>query len=107
MPEDVFGALASPVRRRILEILRAGPRPAGEIAAGFELNRPAVSEHLQVLRNCGLVVEEAQGRQRIYHLKPQALAEVGEWLHPFEHYWRGRMRALKDVLEQEARGKGR
>jgi len=98
---DVFGALASPVRRRILELLREGPRPAGEIAAEFELRRPAVSEHLQVLRNAGLVVEEARGRHRIYRLDPGALAGVGEWLRPFEAYWRERIRALGETLDQE------
>ena len=98
---DVFGALANPVRRRILELLRERPRAAGEIAAAFELNRPAVSEHLQVLRNAGLVTEEARGRQRIYHLAPDALSEVGEWLQPFERYWRERMRALRETLDEE------
>ena len=82
-------------------MLRDGPRPAGEIAAEFELNRPAVSEHLQVLRAIGLVSEEARGRQRIYQLDPRPLAEIGEWLHPFEHYWHARMRSLKDVLAKE------
>ena len=98
---DIFGALANPVRRRILELLRERPRAAGEIAAAFELNRPAVSEHLQVLRNAGLVTEEARGRLRIYHLAPGALAEVGEWLRPFEQYWRERMRALRETLDEE------
>lgn len=99
---DVFGALASPVRRRILEMLFDAPRPAGEIALAFQLRRPAVSEHLQVLRNAELVREEARGRQRIYHLNPRALAEVGDWLRPFERYWQDRMRALHETLDQEA-----
>jgi DNA-binding transcriptional ArsR family regulator len=63
------------------------PRPAGDIASEFDLNRPAVSEHLQVLRNVGLVSEEIRGRQHFYHLNPPGLSEVKEWLHPFEHYW--------------------
>jgi DNA-binding transcriptional ArsR family regulator len=100
-PTDVFGALANPVRRRILELLRENPRSAGEIAAEFALQRPAVSEHLQVLRNARLVTEEARGRLRIYRLEPAALAEVGDWLRPFEDYWRGRMRALRETLDEE------
>ena len=99
--DDVFSALANPVRRRILELLRAEPLAAGEIAAAFDLNRPAVSEHLQVLRSVNLIHEEARGRQRFYHLNAAALAEVSEWLHPFEHYWRERMRALRDTLNEE------
>jgi DNA-binding transcriptional ArsR family regulator len=98
---DVFGALANPVRRSILQLLDTGPRAAGEIAAEFALGRPAVSEHLQVLRNAGLVREQAQGRHRIYHLNAAALAEVGEWLRPFERYWRGRMQALIDTLDEQ------
>ncbi|NUO55935.1 MAG: winged helix-turn-helix transcriptional regulator [Hamadaea sp.] len=101
MPADVFSALANPVRRQILEALREGPRPVNELAARFELGRPAVSEHLQVLRQAELVREEPRGRQRFYHLRPERLAEVGDWLHPFEHYWRGRLRALRDLLDEE------
>ncbi|MFD0331540.1 metalloregulator ArsR/SmtB family transcription factor [Streptacidiphilus monticola] len=78
---DVFHALANPVRRRLLESLRQGPRAAGELAADFELSRPAVSEHLAVLRNARLVREEPRGRHRYYHLEPAPLAEVSDWLH--------------------------
>jgi DNA-binding transcriptional ArsR family regulator len=99
--DDVFSALANPIRRRILELLREEVLAAGEIAARFDLNRPAVSEHLQVLRSVNLVWEETRGRQRFYHLNAAVLAEVGEWLHPFERYWRQRIRALSDILNEE------
>jgi DNA-binding transcriptional ArsR family regulator len=98
---DVFSALANPARRRILELLCDAPLPAGEIASEFQVNRPAVSEHLQVLRNAGLVASEVRGRQRYYHLNATALAEVTEWLHPFEKYWRQRFTALQTHLEEE------
>jgi DNA-binding transcriptional ArsR family regulator len=98
---DVFSALANPVRRRILASLREGPRAVNDLAAMFELSRPAVSEHLQVLRRAQLVREEPRGQQRYYHLEALPLAEVGEWLHPFERYWRGRMRALASVLDED------
>lgn len=98
---DIFGALANPVRRQILELLREGPLVAGDIAAEFTLKRPAISEHLQVLRNVELVVEEVWGRQRLYYLNAPPLSEVRDWLHPFEHYWQQRMRALSDTLEKE------
>ncbi|MEU6281348.1 metalloregulator ArsR/SmtB family transcription factor [Streptomyces sp. NPDC047028] len=101
MPTDVFGVLANPVRRKLLEHLREGPRSTGELAALFELGRPAVSEHLAVLRAAGLVREEPRGRHRFYHLVPAGLAEVGEWLHPFEHYWNQRLTALGDLLDEE------
>jgi DNA-binding transcriptional ArsR family regulator len=101
VPTDVFSALANPVRRQLLESLRDGPRAVNDLAGQFELSRPAVSEHLQVLRQARLVREEPRGRQRFYHLEAAPLAEVGDWLHPFEHYWRARMRSLRDVLDQE------
>ncbi|MDX6315256.1 MAG: hypothetical protein QOF44_4720 [Streptomyces sp.] len=101
VPTDVFSALANPVRRQLLESLRDGPRAVNDLAGQFELSRPAVSEHLQVLRQAHLVREEPRGRQRFYHLEAAPLAEVGDWLHPFEHYWRARMRSLRDVLDQE------
>ena len=98
---DIFGAIANPTRRHILEMLRDGPRAAGDIASSFAVNRPAISEHLQVLRLAGLVIEEARGRQRMYHLKPQALSEFVKWLHPFELYWDQRLDALTEILSKD------
>ena len=98
---DVFSALASPTRRKILELLLDGPLSAGAIASRFDLNRPAVSEHVHVLRATGLVTEEGRGRHRFYHLSPGPLSAVGEWMKPFEHYWRARLRALARTLSEE------
>jgi DNA-binding transcriptional ArsR family regulator len=100
VPEDVFAALANPVRRRLLEELRDGPRAVNDLVSLFELGRPAVSEHLQVLKQAGLVREEPRGRQRFYHLEAVPLAQVDDWLHPFERYWRDRLRALRDLLDE-------
>ncbi len=97
----MFSALANPARRKLLEALRDGPRAAGDLAGEFELSRPAVSEHLAVLKKAALVREEPRGRHRYYHLEAAPLAEVGAWLHPFEHYWRARMGALRDLLDEE------
>ncbi|MGI5126009.1 metalloregulator ArsR/SmtB family transcription factor [Pseudonocardia sp. CA-107938] len=100
MPDDaVFLALANPVRRRLLELLAERPRTAGDLAAQFELSRPAVAEHLQVLRRAELVRDVAEGRTRTYHLTTDPLATVSEWLHPFEKFWRARLRAFADVVE--------
>ena len=98
---DVFAALSNPVRRRILDLIREAPRPAGEIAAEFALHRPAISEHLQVLREAGLIRGEAKGRLRVYHLNPGGLEPVQDWLLPFERYWRERIAALEDTLNEE------
>ncbi|HEX3596393.1 MAG TPA: metalloregulator ArsR/SmtB family transcription factor [Polyangiaceae bacterium] len=102
MPQvDVFAALANPVRREILVQLRRGPRKVGELAEGFDVGRPAVSEHLQVLRKARLVREEPRGRERFYHLDPRPLSEVETWLDSFERYWKRRLADLEDLLEQE------
>jgi DNA-binding transcriptional ArsR family regulator len=102
MPDvDVFAALANPVRREILMQLRKGPRAVNDLASGFELGRPAISEHLQVLRKARLVREQARGRERYYHLDPRPLSEVEAWLETFSKFWKQRMRALEDVLNEE------
>jgi DNA-binding transcriptional ArsR family regulator len=98
---DVFGVLSNPVRRRILELLLAQPSTVNALVDQFPLHRPAVSEHLQVLRSAQLVRDERRGRERYYHVEPQRLAEVHEWLAPFERYWRERLRALSEVLDGE------
>ncbi len=84
---DVFAALASPVRREILNLLLAGPQPVNNIAAHFELRRPSVSEHLKVLRDAGLVGEQRDGRQRFYRLRARPLEDVRDWLNPYEQFW--------------------
>lgn len=102
MPEvDVFTALANPVRREILVHLRKGPRKVGDLAGNFALGRPAVSEHLQVLRKAKLVREEPRGRERFYHLDPRPLAEVETWLEVFERYWKQRLGDLERLLDEE------
>jgi DNA-binding transcriptional ArsR family regulator len=102
---DVFSALANPVRREILLQLRQGPRAVSDLARGFDLGRPAVSEHLSVLRKARLVREEPRGRERYYHLDPRPLAEVDAWLEGFTRYWKQRLAALEQLLEQEEQRK--
>ncbi len=98
---DVFSALANPVRREILVQLRKGPRKVGDLASQFDVGRPAVSEHLQVLRKARLVREEPRGRERYYHLDPRPLSEVGGWLEAFERYWKQRLGDLEQLLAEE------
>lgn len=102
MSDDVvFLALANPVRRRLLELLADGPRSAGDLAAQFDLSRPSVAEHLQILRRAELVKDEPVGRQRHYHLTAAPLEHLNDWLHPFERFWRERLRTLADIIEDE------
>ncbi|MCV7147779.1 ArsR/SmtB family transcription factor [Mycobacterium riyadhense] len=98
--DRVFAALANPVRRKLLEMLCRQPLSAGELSERFALSRPAVAEHLKVLREAGLVDDQPQGRRRIYRLTAEPLAELGEWLHPFEKFWRARLAALAETAEK-------
>lgn len=96
---DVFAALSNPVRRDILFQLRRGPRAVTDLASGFSLGRPAISEHLQVLRKAKLVREEPRGRERYYHLDPRPLSEVEDWIAAFSHFWKERLASLEDLLD--------
>lgn len=98
---DVFAALANPVRREILVHLQQGPRKVGDLARNFDLGRPAVSEHLQVLRKAQLVREEPRGRERYYHLDPRRLTEVDAWIGTFQRYWKQRLGDLERLLDEE------
>ncbi len=98
--DRVFAALASPVRRDVLRLLRdRGPQPVAQLAAHFAMARPSFSEHLRVLREAGLVSERRAGRQRLYRLEAVPLHEVQEWLGPFERFWRERLTGLRDLLD--------
>lgn len=95
---EAAAAISDPIRRRVLELVRDRELPAGELAAQFDVSRPAVSRHLRVLRDAGLVHERKQGRQRLYRADPAPLAELREWL---DGYWSGRLEALKRVAEED------
>ena len=96
--EAVATAIADPVRRRVLELVRDRELPAGEIAGDFEISRPAVSRHLRILRQAGLVHERREGRLRLYRADPRPLQELSAWL---DDYWSGRLAALKALAEEE------
>ncbi|WP_329336424.1 metalloregulator ArsR/SmtB family transcription factor [Streptomyces sp. NBC_00663] len=99
--DRVFAALANATRREVLRLLRdGGPQPVQALAAHFDMARPSLSEHLKVLRDAGLVAEQRSGRQRIYRLEAAPLAEVQDWLHPYERFWRGRLRELGELLDR-------
>jgi DNA-binding transcriptional ArsR family regulator len=102
MPElDVFDAISHPVRRALLDALREGPRPVHDLAGAFAMSRPAVSQHLRVLREAALVVEERVGRERHYRLDAAPLRRVDQWLAGYEQFWRERLKALGELLDEE------
>ena len=101
---DAAAAIADPVRRQILGMLRRGPMTAGAIAARFDITRPAVSRHLRVLRAGGLTRVEARGRERVYHLDTGPLAELDAWLAPFRSGgWGARLDALSTEVRRTRR----
>ena len=92
---DVFDALAHPIRRRLLMELRTGAKSASDLAADMPIGRPAVAEHMQMLRRAGLVRVERKGRQRLHHLDPRPLADVGGWLNLMLAHWARRIEDLE------------
>ena len=96
--EAALKAIAAPRRRRILTLVRDGELSAGEIASHFDVTRPAVSQHLNVLKEAGLVSERRNGTRRLYRARPQGLAELKQFL---EEFWDVRLAALKREAEKE------
>jgi DNA-binding transcriptional ArsR family regulator len=93
-----FEALAEESRRRILDLLSLQERPVGELVDLTGLSQPAVSKHLKVLRQAGLVESRSDAQRRIYRVSPEPLREVDEWLAPYRRQWAGRLNALERHL---------
>ncbi len=96
-----FEAIAEPNRRRLLELLRSGERPAGDLVELMGLSQPGVSKHLKLLREAGLVSMRPDGQRRLYRLEPDSLADLDDWLKPFRQFWAERLDALDEHLESE------
>ena len=95
---DTFVALADPTRRRIIESLATGETSFGALADQFEMSRPAVSQHLKVLRDAGIVTARADAQRRIYRLSDDGLDEVDAWLGKVQKFWSQRLDRLEEVL---------
>jgi DNA-binding transcriptional ArsR family regulator len=94
-------ALADPTRRRIVELLAQRDRTSGELVAEFDVSAPAISQHLNVLREAGLVLTRAEGQSRIQTLNPAGLDEIGAWLERTRHFWSQRLDALERELKAD------
>jgi len=99
-----LSVLADPTRRKVFERLRAGPRPVHLLAAGLPVSRPAVSQHLKVLKGAGLVEERSEGARRIYSLRREGLAELREWLDSF---WGDALEAFRIEAEKSHKLRGK
>jgi DNA-binding transcriptional ArsR family regulator len=92
--------LAEPNRQAIVELLREGERPVGELVGELGLSQPAVSKHLRVLKEAGLVEVRADAQRRLYRVRPEPLAELDDWLAPYRRLWTGHLDRLEDHLEK-------
>jgi DNA-binding transcriptional ArsR family regulator len=95
-----FHALSDETRRGILELLHHGSTSVGQLVHRFDLTQPAVSQHLRVLREAGLVRVEKRGRQRVYSLNPESLHPAFVWLQQYERFWTARLQSLGDHLRR-------
>lgn len=95
--DRVFAALHDPTRREVLERLRRGGRSVGDIAGGMSVTRPAVSQHLKVLKGAGLVGDRSEGTRRIYYIDPQGLGAIRAWL---DQYWEAALSAFAAEAER-------
>jgi DNA-binding transcriptional ArsR family regulator len=98
----LFEVLAEPNRRRVLDLLRERERTVGELVDALGMSQPAVSKHLRVLREAGLVEARVDAQRRIYTLRPEPLQDVDAWLEPYRKFWRGKLAALQRHLASEA-----
>ena len=99
--EATFQALSDPTRRAVLDLLRRGSQPAGQIADAFPVSRPAISKHLRLLRRAHLVHEHREGRNRIYRLNPEPLRAVDSWIEQYRVFWTANLNSLKAFVEAE------
>ena len=98
--QSAFEVVAEPTRRRILDLLLDGERPVGELVAVLAMSQPAVSRHLRVLRDAGLVRSRTQAQQRVYRLDAAPLAAMDEWLRPYRRMWAQSLDRLARHLDE-------
>jgi DNA-binding transcriptional ArsR family regulator len=100
---DVFGAISHPARRRMLDLLVETDRSVNTIAGHFQMSRPAVSQHLRILLDAGLLTEQRHGRERRYHFVPERLGPVREWIAQYERFWDDHLQRLQKLLSKRSK----
>ncbi|MEX0843953.1 MAG: metalloregulator ArsR/SmtB family transcription factor [Balneolaceae bacterium] len=101
MPQDVFHAIADPTRRKIIDLLAQKSMAVNDVAERFEISRPAVSKHIKILNECGLVVIQKKGRKRYCRADTRKLQEVLEWAYRYRKFWNEKLDALEVALGEE------
>jgi DNA-binding transcriptional ArsR family regulator len=100
MEASTFAVLAEPNRRRILDLLRDGERPVGELVDALAVSQPAVSKHLRVLRDAGVVESRVEAQRRLYSIRPEPLQQIDAWLAPYREMWARSLDALEVHLDE-------
>jgi DNA-binding transcriptional ArsR family regulator len=99
MRRDVFQAIADPIRREIIGLVAKSPMTPNAVADSFDVSRQAVSKHIKILTECGVLSLDIRGREYYYSIQPKKLAEVNDWLEPFRQMWEDRFNQLDSVLQ--------
>lgn len=102
---DVFQAIADPTRRAILMLVTTRSMTAGAIASNFDTSRPTVSKHLQILTECELLTQEQHGREMYYHLNPEKLKTIADFIEPFRQFWDDRFNKLEEIMKNYPKNK--
>lgn len=100
MRRDVFQAIADPTRREIIDLIAAQSLPVNEVADQFEISRPAISKHIKILNECGLVVIRKKGRKRYCRADLRKLKKVSDWAEQYQQFWTERLNALETLLSE-------
>lgn len=101
MQQDVFQAIADPTRREIIDLLADQSLPVNEVAGNFDISRPAVSKHIKILNECGLVIIRKKGRMRFCRADPRKLKQVADWTAKYQKFWSEKLDALEALLTEE------
>lgn len=99
---DIFQAIADPTRRTLLDQLRSGEQSVKQLAEPFEMSMPAISQHLHILCDAGLVTQRKVGRQRLYRLNPKPLKVVSDWVNPYAQFCHEKLDAMRQYLEENS-----
>lgn len=99
MRRDVFQGIADPTRRQIIGLLASKNLSLNEIAKNFKISRPAISQQVKILMECGLIVINQQGRERYCEIRPEKFDEISEWMDQFKEIWENRFRSLDGLLK--------
>jgi DNA-binding transcriptional ArsR family regulator len=100
MRRDVFQAIADPTRRDIISLVARNSMTQNDVASSFDVSRQAISKHIKILMECGILMIDQQGRERYYSLQPKKLAQVADWIEPFRTMWEDKFNRLDDVLKK-------